>query len=83
MQLSLVGTVFDFCSSWGGAFFRNIGDPTVKKLAKRAANHLLKGWQLSLARWHCFRFFLADLIILGWRTVGAAEDGTEISVIPR
>ena len=59
----------------------------MKKLAKRAnfLEVLLKevASYAIVARWHCFRFFLADLIIVGWSTVGAAEDGTEISVIPR
>ena len=44
---------------------------------KEVASHGIVG------RWHCFRFLRADLIVVGWSTVGAAEDGTEISVIPR
>ena len=42
-------------------------DKFLKVRSKEVASHGI------VARWHCFRFFLADLIILGWRTVGAAE----------
>ena len=52
-------------------------DKFLKVLLKEVASYAI------VAGWHRFRFFLADVIIVGWRTVGAAEDGTEISVIPR